>query len=222
MKKLYVIAAIIAGVLMVCSCKNGSNESKGEGNKTEQEGQNADGKKCDGNKCNGNCADCDKKCCEAECAECDGECPECKEGCEKDACCEMLEGVEGCEGKAEALAAAQIPEKEEYDAETDSFAFDDEPEFNGGDEDDFIEYVEKNIKYPISAQEAGKEGIVKVAFTVNKEGKICNVKVINSVSKDLDDEAVRVISNAPAWKPGTINGKPVNVKYSIPVAFEID
>lgn len=82
-------------------------------------------------------------------------------------------------------------------------------------------YISRNIKYPVPAQENGIQGTVYLRFEVKKDGSIGIVQVLKSVDKLLDDEAVRVLKTLPKFKPGMINGKPVNVWFSIPVVFKL-
>lgn len=94
-----------------------------------------------------------------------------------------------------------------------------QPEFPGGF-DAFRDYMRSNIKYPAAAQKNGESGTVYVTMIVNKDGSISDAKVLRGVSQSLDAEAVRVISQMPAWKPGTQNGKTVRVRFNIPVKFD--
>ena len=94
------------------------------------------------------------------------------------------------------------------------------PEYPGGPSALF-EYLAKNIRYPESAEKAGIQGRVIATFVVMKDGSISNVKVVKSVSPELDTEALRVLSAMPNWTPGMQNGKAVNVKYTIPLSFRL-
>lgn len=94
------------------------------------------------------------------------------------------------------------------------------PQFPGGNEA-FLRYLNSSIVYPVSARERKIEGRVVVTFVIRKDGTISNLWVARSVDPDLDSEALRVISASPGWMPGTINGQPVNVRYSIPVNFRL-
>lgn len=95
------------------------------------------------------------------------------------------------------------------------------PSFPGGVEALFA-YLSKNVKYPKVAQENKIEGRVIVQFVVAKDGKIEDAKVVRSGGDpSLDKEAVRVIKSMPSWKPGTQRGKPVRVKYTVPVNFRL-
>ena len=95
------------------------------------------------------------------------------------------------------------------------------PEFANGGMVGLMQYLSKNIKYPPIAQENGTQGRVSVQFVVNKDGSIVDAKVILGVDPYLDKEALRVIMGMPKWKPGEQRGKPVRVKYTVPVMFRL-
>lgn len=93
------------------------------------------------------------------------------------------------------------------------------PSFQGGDLNKFRDYVQSNCKYPEAATETGIQGKVQVAFVVEPNGTVSNVRVLRGVDPLLDKEAVRVIKNSPKWTPGKQRGKPARVGYTIPVVF---
>ena len=95
------------------------------------------------------------------------------------------------------------------------------PEFPDGGMPGLMNFLSNNIKYPVNAQKRGVQGRVSVQFIVNADGSISDVGIIRAVDPDLDGEAVRVISTMPKWKPGTQRGKPVRVKYTVPVMFRL-
>ncbi|WP_266362461.1 TonB family protein [Tellurirhabdus rosea] len=95
------------------------------------------------------------------------------------------------------------------------------PEFPGGTAGLF-NYLSQNIKYPAEAAKAGVGGRVFVTFIVNTDGTISNAEVLKGVREDLNAEALRVVSQMPAWKPGTQSGKLVRVKYNLPIAFQTE
>lgn len=74
----------------------------------------------------------------------------------------------------------------------------------------------------MNAQKNGTQGRVTVHFVVNADGSLSNIGIIRGVDPELDGEAVRVISAMPKWKPGTQGGKPVRVKYTVPVMFRLN
>jgi protein TonB len=95
------------------------------------------------------------------------------------------------------------------------------PEFPGGQQALF-KYLAENVKYPVIAQENGIQGRVICQFVVNKDGSIVDVVAVRSSGEpSLDKEAIRVIQSMPRWKPGMQRGKPVRVKYTVPVNFRL-
>ncbi len=94
------------------------------------------------------------------------------------------------------------------------------PSFPGGMEA-MMSYVSRSIKYPTVAEENGIQGLVTVSFVVEKDGSISGAKVIRSVDPSLDKEALRIIRSMPRWTPGKQDGKPVRVKYTVPVSFRL-
>ena len=95
------------------------------------------------------------------------------------------------------------------------------PEFPNGGMAGLMQFLSKNIKYPTIAQENGTQGRVIVQFVVNRDGSIVDAKVVRSVDPYLDKEALRVINTMPKWKPGMQRGKPVRVKFTVPVMFRL-
>ncbi len=83
------------------------------------------------------------------------------------------------------------------------------------------EYLQKNLKYPTQARRMGIEGTVIVVFIVNVDGSIQDLEVLRSVGGGCDQEAIRVIKNAPLWEPGKQRGKPVRVRMRMPVRFKL-
>lgn len=94
------------------------------------------------------------------------------------------------------------------------------PSFKGGDAA-LMEWLSKNIKYPVVAEENGIQGRVVATFVVERDGSITDVKIVKSVDPSLDKEAVRVLKSMPKWIPGRQNGQPVRVKYTVPVTFRL-
>ncbi len=94
------------------------------------------------------------------------------------------------------------------------------PEFPGG-EDEMRKYLNKNVVYPAVAQENGISGTVFVAFVVGPDGTITRAKVLRGFDKACEEEAMRVITKMPSWKPGRQNGKPVFVQYTVPIKFTL-
>ena len=95
---------------------------------------------------------------------------------------------------------------------------DEKPSFPGG-ESAMKSYLNSTLKYPIDAQELGRQGRVIVQFIIEKDGSISDVKISRSVFWSLDREALRVVKAMPKWNPGKVNGIPVRVKNEVPVVF---
>lgn len=113
-------------------------------------------------------------------------------------------------------------EEEVVEEEEIPFAIvEEKPKFRGGDQNDFTKWVFSQIVYPEIAKENGVQGRVMLTFTVNTDGSVSDVKVLRSVDSSLDKEAVRVVSNSPKWTPGKQRDKPVKVKFTFPVIFQL-
>lgn len=95
---------------------------------------------------------------------------------------------------------------------------DEMPSFPGG-LNGLITFLSQNMVYPVTAQENGVQGRVIVSFVVETDGSITDVKVARSVDPSLDREAMRVVKAMPKWTPGKKDGKPVRVKYTVPMVF---
>jgi protein TonB len=84
------------------------------------------------------------------------------------------------------------------------------------------EFLMKTLRYPEKARKHNIEGRVIVRFAINESGKIENADLMRSVSKELDEEALRVINAMPPWQPGLQDDKPVAVYFSLPITFMLD
>ena len=114
-------------------------------------------------------------------------------------------------------------ETEEADTSQVFMVIEQQPEFPGGEEAMF-EYLRSNLQYPEKCKENKIQGRVLVAFVINKDGKIVEPEVVKSAGPEgveLDVEALRVVSEMPAWTPGKQMGKAVRVRYTIPVVFKL-
>lgn len=100
-----------------------------------------------------------------------------------------------------------------YEAEQD-------PQFPGG-LPGLMNFINDNLRYPAYAKANDIQGRVVVQFVVKKDGSIGQVKVIRKKNPDLDAEAVRVVKTLPKFIPGKMNGKPVNVWFTLPIMFKI-
>lgn len=133
-------------------------------------------------------------------------------------------------GTTEALASSQVPDyptlelpvrKEEAPDENIIFiAVEEMPEFPGGSAA-LMSYLAKNTRYPALAKSLGINGTVFVSFVVEPDGSISNVQLARGIGGGCDEEAIRVISSLPRWKPGMQAGKPVRVAYSARIVFKL-
>lgn len=95
-----------------------------------------------------------------------------------------------------------------------------QPSFPGG-QNALMQWLSDNVQYPQLAYDNGIQGRVIVQYVVEKDGSISEVTVSKSIDPSLDIEALRVVKSMPRWRPGKQNGKPVRVKYTMPVTFKL-
>ena len=81
--------------------------------------------------------------------------------------------------------------------------------------------VWKKIKYPNIAKQMGMQGVVYIGFIVNSEGKVEDPKILKSVAKILDEEAIRVVEKEIEFEPGYQEGKAVPVRFVLPIKFKL-
>ena len=97
----------------------------------------------------------------------------------------------------------------------------DMPEFPGGAQG-LLDFMRKNMTYPDEAKANNIQGRVMVSFVVNEDGLLSDFSIAKSANDELDNEALRMAKSMPNWKPGTKDGKPVKVRYQIPVNFRLN
>ena len=122
--------------------------------------------------------------------------------------------------QVEAYTPPAVVEEEEESSQQIFTVVETMPEFPGG-QGALLQYLAKSIKYPVIAQENGIQGRGACWFVVNKGGSIVDAEVIRGVYPSLGKEALRVINSMPKWSPGKQRGKPVRVKYTVPVTFRL-
>ena len=137
---------------------------------------------------------------------------------------EQIPEVAEVQQKAEQAAEEKVKTKPQTDTTKKKKTWDCMPEtmpqFPGG-KLMLMKYLADNIKYPASAVKAKKQGRVIVTFIVQKDGSVTHAKIAKSIDPELDAEALRIVKGMPKWTPGTQNGKPVSVRYMIPVKFSL-
>lgn len=89
---------------------------------------------------------------------------------------------------------------------------------------DLMAYLNRHINYPTTAKESGIDGRVLVQFVVNEDGSISNATTVGRkvFGGGLEEEAIRVVSAMPKWKPGRQNGKAVKVYFTLPINFRLE
>lgn len=119
--------------------------------------------------------------------------------------------------EAEQATQATVSEPDSVYTEVDKM-----PVFTGGDKE-LLKYILENVVYPEAAKKAGTEGKSFVRFCVKEDGTVDKVSVLKGVSPEIDAEAVRVISNLPAFEsPGYKDGEAVSVWYVVPIHFKLN
>lgn len=134
--------------------------------------------------------------------------------------------VAGCERteEYESEIAAINKQKEKESSPINGKVFtvvEEQPEFPGGNEEMF-KFLGKNIKYPTKAMNSNIQGKVFLQFIVTDEGDVRDIEVLKGIGSGCDEEAARVLALFPKWQPGRQNGKPVNVKFTLPVNFQLE
>ncbi|WP_149239669.1 energy transducer TonB [Dyadobacter sp. 32] len=134
------------------------------------------------------------------------------------------EGVDGMGLVAEPVAAVEPlvvnPVNVKQEPEEVTFA-EESPQYVGG-MDGMLSFLQKNLHYPAQATRMGIQGRVFIQFTVGSDGRIENVKSVKGIGFGCDEEAERVVKLMPPWKPGKQSGKPVRVKYTLPISFQLN
>lgn len=95
------------------------------------------------------------------------------------------------------------------------------PTYPGGP-DSMKAFISKNLRYPAIAKQSGIDGRVIVRFSILANGSVDNATIIRGISRELDAEALRIVSIMPKWNPGYQNGKAVDVYYTMPIIFKLD
>ncbi|MCU4162651.1 M56 family metallopeptidase [Carboxylicivirga caseinilyticus] len=97
---------------------------------------------------------------------------------------------------------------------------DEMPKYPGG-EKALRTFIAKEVTYPKEAEENGIQGKVYITFVVAADGYVGNVEIARGVDPSLDQEAIRVIESLPQWTPGKLEGKNVNVSFTVPINFAL-
>ena len=122
----------------------------------------------------------------------------------------------------EIYAPVSLQAEEEATEEEVFVIVEDMPKFKGGDINKFREWVQKRVRYPEIAAENSIQGRVYVTFVVETSGLVSSVSVTRSVDALLDEAAKEAVEASPKWEPGMQRGRPVRVRYSIPIIFQLE
>jgi TonB family protein len=82
-------------------------------------------------------------------------------------------------------------------------------------------YLARNINYPLEARQQGVEGTVIVVFEIHTDGSIHQVEILRGIGGGADEEAIRVVQNAPKWEPGRQRGRAVKTRMRLPIRFKM-
>ncbi len=122
--------------------------------------------------------------------------------------------------ETETLSANQPARQAGIDGEVYTIV-ENQPEFPGGMKE-LGTYFEKNLHYPATAEKANVQGRVFLSFIVTKEGDIADIKILKGIGFGADEEAIRAVKAMPRWKPGLQSGQPVNVRFNLPINFQLE
>jgi protein TonB len=143
---------------------------------------------------------------------------------EDDANIEQIDLLSSEDNQSTAQTSTYVPpahvEEEVEDSQEIFMVVEKAPEFPGG-LTAMMSFIQKALKYPVVAQENGIQGRVTCSFVVNKDGSIVDIEVVRGIDASLDKEAIRVINSMPKWQPGEQRGKPVRVKFTMPINFRL-
>ena len=120
----------------------------------------------------------------------------------------------------EVIEIIEVEEEEEVAEEEIFTIVETNPGFPGG-EAKMYQYLGKNMKYPPIARDNNIQGRVYVSFVVEKKGNITDVRVLRGIGGGCDEEAIRVVKSMPKWSPGKQRGKPVRVRFNLPIVFKL-
>ena len=96
----------------------------------------------------------------------------------------------------------------------------DVPQFPGG-ATEFIKWLTRNLKYPVSLKELQIQGKVVAEFIVNTDGSVSDLELVEHLDAACDREVLRVLRMMPKWTPGVMDAKPCRTKVCIPVVFKL-
>ncbi|CAN5395416.1 energy transducer TonB [soil metagenome] len=129
-------------------------------------------------------------------------------------------GPETQEGTGDVVFTEPVKEAAGEDPNQIFLVVEQPPEFPGGNQA-LMTFIAKNMRYPAQARRMQIEGQVYVSFVVDADGRINDIQVIKGIGAGCDEEAKRVVGLLPPWKPGKQRGRPVRVKFTLPLKFKL-
>jgi TonB family protein len=96
-----------------------------------------------------------------------------------------------------------------------------QPSYPGGNKA-LLHFLASNIVYPDSARAKNVQGIVAATFVIAKDGSLTDAAIIRDIGGGCGEEVLRVLSLMPKWTPGQVDGKPVKVRFTLPVRFRLE
>ena len=107
-----------------------------------------------------------------------------------------------------------------YNEPVDFRVVEDLPQFPGG-ASEFMKWLTRNLKYPVSAQNKKIKGRVVAQFIVNTDGSVSDLELTEHLEAACDREVLRVLRMMPKWQAGVMNAKPCRTKVCIPIVFNL-
>ncbi len=127
----------------------------------------------------------------------------------------------GLDDNPKELTFVEAPKAHTEDRVYEMFDIHKPPGFPGGDAE-LLKYLAENIKYPPLARENNIQGVVALAFVVDKDGRVREVNILKDIGGGCGKEALRVVASMPKWLPGEANGHPVKVRFTLPMRFRLE
>ncbi|MGV3560624.1 energy transducer TonB [Larkinella arboricola] len=131
--------------------------------------------------------------------------------------------LDAIEAPAETVGPAPVEQALEVERKPDEVfvTVEQQPQFPGGPKA-MANFLQKNLNYPPAAARTNISGRVYLQFVVNTDGSIVDVSVVKGIGFGCDEEALRVVRKMPPWQPGKQGGRPVRVKFTLPVVFTLE
>lgn len=101
------------------------------------------------------------------------------------------------------------------------FTFVEQPAVFPGGDAALKQFLKANLNYPEAAGKNTNQALVVMQFEVDTKGRVSNPKVVKSLGKAFDEEAIRVVRLMPTFTPAKQNGRLVNFRYTLPIRFDL-